>query len=86
MKKIIFIPSVIVAFDCSSKSKTEMTTATIFERKILPNGKLMLLYAFKSSAGIIKDSIITETNRIIADSVTVKYSSVSPHEKEVILP
>lgn len=85
MKKLILIPAMIVAA-CSIKTKTETATAAIFERKIMPNGKLMLLYAFNSRAGIIKDSIITETNKVITDSITVKYSPENPAEKEVIIP
>ena len=86
MKKIIFIPAFIAVFACSLKTKTEMITATIFERKILPDGKLMLLYFFKSQGELVRDSIVTETNRIISDSLTIKYSLANPAGKEVLLP
>lgn len=85
MRKLFIIPVLAAVFTCCINNKSETVTASVFERKILPNGKLMILYAFKSSKGIITDSVVTEKNKIISDSLQVKFSLKNPEQKEVIL-
>ena len=70
---------------CSNPS-TETLNAGIFERKQLPDGSLMVYYAFAKNGLTFKDSAEVKNDTILKDSVKVQYSSKTPEKTTILLP
>jgi hypothetical protein len=68
---------VILYFTLLSCNAKHETTATVIERRILPDSQLMIRYSFIVENKTIIDSVRTE-NRIISDSLKVIYSASDP--------
>lgn len=75
MKFLLFM---VVAVFVGCSSDHYETKAVIEERKMLPDGQLMIRYFFKVGNEIIHDSVRTKNKVIAHDSLKVVYSLSDP--------
>ncbi len=77
---------ILIIFSVGCSSGQQETVGQITQRRLQPEGKLMITYRFQVEDKWVYDSMELRNQVIPHDSITVKYSPKHPEESSLQLP
>ncbi len=86
MKYLLYITFIGLTWLSCKDNSPELIDATIFERRSLSTGGLMIFYTFSKNGTVFRDSVEIKKDVVIPGSLKVEYSSENPQKTRIHFP